>query len=142
MKEQLLKDIKAGFDSLNEKLSEMLSLLTDEPKKQPITIKTKLTREEAGYKMALLIRDFYIYEQPHKIIGIRLDGFPIFIWPGNYDGVVIAEFYDTQESGLLKGYRVDALQNWNFWTNELIEEISNAILDNYDNSLINVEYEE
>lgn len=139
MKEQLLKDIKTGFDSLNEKLSKMLNLLNNKP---PLTIKSNSTRKHAGFRLALRIKEFYVFKQMDKIIGLRLDGTPCCIWSDEYSGAItIAEFYDTKESGLLKGYPLLTLQDPNFWNKETTQLIGTAVIDNYDNSLINVEYD-
>lgn len=138
MKEQLLKDIKVGFDSLNAKLSEMLSLLKDKP---TITIKTPLTRKKAGFRMAIRIKEFYVFKHPHKIIGLRLDGTPCCIRPDDPNPIVIAEFFDTRNRGFFNEYTLDELQNLDTWTKRFIQIVGDSLISIYDSSLINVEYE-
>lgn len=141
MKEQLLKDIKAGFNSLNEKLSEMLSLLDGEPMGTPITIRTSLTRKGAGRKMALFLKEFYVHNQEDIVIGLRLDGLPCRDRPADGNTITMAEFYDTRYSGLLMGYRLNILQDLAFWNKENIQEIGGIIINSY-NGNIRIEYKE
>lgn len=139
MKEQLLKDIKVGFDSLNEKLSEMLSLLTED--KPPITIRTALTRAEVGRKMALFLKEFYIHKQEDIIIGLRLDGLPCRERPADGNNVTMAEFFDTKKKHFLDKYPTAGLQDLDFWTEEFTQWVGDELIAKYANSLINVEYE-
>lgn len=146
MKEQLLKDIKTGFDSLNEKLSEMLNLLTDEPKTQPPTIKTHLTREEAGFKMALSIRDFHIQPSSHRVIGIRLDGEVCHEFISSPSTVPMAIFYNTGRDKLPLCFRENGELKPSNWNNKDLANIGEYLVlmvnkpTDHNGNLIIVEY--
>jgi len=138
----LLEAVKESLNLFNQNVAKLINLTMQEvTEKQPITIKTHLTKKEAGRKMAELIRDIYMCNRLYEVIGLRLDGEVCYTIRGAAGGVTMAEFYDRRTRVSYPADSVRAAEDPEFWNNNFLDKVGRDLINSYKGN-IHVEYGE